>query len=162
MSTGYEGEWPPRETDLPPRPATGEVRDPQTGSPWQGPASQHATRQTPYGPGYPGGQSPREVSVVPKKKKKAIFLWVFLAVQVIFIIWIAVGVGSGTDEAVNETCAGLSGTELSDCESAAGAGAAVGQGIGIAALVMLWCVVDFLLVVPWVVYRITRRQSTEV
>lgn len=85
-------------------------------------------------------------AVAPRKKRR-IFLWVFLAVQALFIIWLIAG--------------GSSASDTSDCvgqyADACKTGTAVGTGIGIFLILALWCIVDFLLAVGYVIYRVARR-----
>lgn len=84
------------------------------------------------------------------KKKRRIFLWVFLAVQVLFIVWIITGVSSsgGTPD----DCGTLSQQTCNDAES-------VGTGIGVAIVIVLWMVVDFFMAVIYGVYRLAKRPS---
>lgn len=89
-----------------------------------------------------GGGTPR--------KKKRIFMWVFLVIQVLFIIWIIFGI-SGTNDGGLAECAGTS--DPSTCRSAYN----VGAGIGLALIIGVWCVVDFLLGVGYAVYRLAKR-----
>lgn len=84
----------------------------------------------------------------PPKKKRRIFLWVFLAVQILFIVWIIAGIASNGGHATN--CGTLSQT---DCDNAKN----VGKGLGVAIIVVFWIVVDFLLAVVYGVYRLARR-----
>ena len=84
----------------------------------------------------------------PPKKRKRIFLWFFLAVQVLFLIWIIAGLGSTSGEATD--CGSL---DQATCEAAED----VGAGIGVILIVVLWMVVDFLLGVGYAIYRLARR-----
>lgn len=86
----------------------------------------------------------------PKKKRHRVFLWVFLAIQAIFIIWIIAGAASGGGTATD--CQGLTQEE---CDAAEG----IGTGIGVALIVVLWMVVDFFLAVIYGVYRLAKRPS---
>ena len=83
------------------------------------------------------------------KRKRRIFLWVFLAVQVLFIVWIITGVASGGG---NPTDCGTLDAET--CNAAEN----VGTGIGVALIVGVWVVVDFLLAVVYGVYRLAKRS----
>ena len=85
---------------------------------------------------------------VPKKKKR-VFLWVFLAVQVLFIIWIIGGVSSSGGDATD--CGSLSQQACNDAQD-------VGTGIGVALIVVLWMVVDFFLAIIYGVYRLAKRN----
>lgn len=85
---------------------------------------------------------------VKPKKRRRIFLWVFLAVQVIFLVWVISGAASAGGQ---PTDCGTLDAEL--CNDAADAGTA----IGVALVVVFWCVVDFLLGVGYVIYRLAKR-----
>ncbi len=83
----------------------------------------------------------------PKKRKRHVFRWVFLAIQVLFLVWIIGGAGSAVDN-----CAGETGQALEACE----AGTAVGAGIGVFLILFLWMMVDVILGVG---YFIMRKKS---
>jgi purine-cytosine permease-like protein len=83
------------------------------------------------------------------KKKRRIFLWVFLAVQVLFVAWIIAGL-AGASGTPAEACEGLSVAACNDAES-------IGTGIGVALIVGVWLAVDFLLAVVYGVYRLAKR-----
>lgn len=80
------------------------------------------------------------------KRKKRIFMWVFLAIQLLFIIWIIAGVNNASDN-----CAGKVGDALTLCQNATG----VGAGIGVFFIVFFWLMVDVIL---GITYLITRRR----
>ena len=90
-----------------------------------------------------------EAAPVPTKKRKRIFMWVFLAVQVLFVIWIIGGVGSADTPSAAD-CGSLS---AQTCQDAAD----VGTGIGVALIILLWFFVDCFLAVGYAVYRLARR-----
>ena len=75
--------------------------------------------------------------------------WLILFVQVIFIIWIIVGVASASDN-----CAGVDADYLDACQ----AGTAVGAGIGVGLIIVLWAMVDVILGVIWLVTGRNRRN----
>lgn len=81
------------------------------------------------------------------KKKRRVFLWIFLAVNLLFIIWIIGGIASGGDAS---DCGSLS---QEDCQAASD----VGTGIGVFLILVLWVIVDVLLFIPWVIYKLARR-----
>jgi hypothetical protein len=85
----------------------------------------------------------------PVKKRKRVFMWFFLAVQVIFLVWIIAGGHSAATDTSH--CGTLS---AADCKSAAQAGA----GIGIALIIVFWCVVDVILGITYLVVRLARRR----
>jgi hypothetical protein len=80
------------------------------------------------------------------KRKKRVFMWVFLAIQTLFIIWIIAGASNASDN-----CAGKVGDALKLCQNATG----VGAGIGIFIIVFFWVMVDLIL---GITYLITRRR----
>ncbi|MDR7086595.1 hypothetical protein J2X11_001434 [Aeromicrobium panaciterrae] len=85
----------------------------------------------------------------PKKKKKRVFLWVFMAVQVLFIVWVVGGASTGSGNPSD--CGSL---DLETCNAASD----VGTSIGVALIVAFWVVVDFLMAVVYGVYRLARRN----
>lgn len=88
------------------------------------------------------------VPTVQPKKKKRIFMWFFLAVQLLFIIWLIAGISGASGDATD--CGSLSQQACNDAED-------VGTGIGVALILVLWVVVDFLLFIPWVIVKLARR-----
>ena len=85
------------------------------------------------------------MSAVPAespKKKRHVFRWVFLGIQVLFLAWIIGGVtssGGGDCPGGNtEACA---------------AGEAIGTGIGVALIIGLWLAVDAILAVTYLIFR---------
>lgn len=81
------------------------------------------------------------------KKKRSVFLWFFVAVNVLFLIWIISAGASHTD---TSNCGSLS---TQTCKDAGD----VGKGIGVAVLVMLWFFVDAFLGIIYGVYRLAKR-----
>lgn len=83
-------------------------------------------------PGYgPGNPEPK-----PKKKRR-IFRWVFLAIQVLFLIWIITGVNGVAD----------------DCPPGQEDACAVGGGIGVIVIIFIWMAVDVILGVGYLIFR---------
>lgn len=82
------------------------------------------------------------------KKKRRIFLWVFLAVQAIFLFWIFGGASTGAGQATD--CGSL---DAKTCNAASD----IGTGIGVALIIVVWMVVDFFLAVIYGVYRLAKR-----
>lgn len=74
--------------------------------------------------------------------------WVILAVQVLFVIWLIVGLNS---VASDTSC---SNDEYSD---ACRAGEAIGAGIGIGLIIFLWALIDVILGVVWMVTNKSKR-----
>ena len=83
------------------------------------------------------------------RKKRRVFLWFFLAVQILFIIWIIGGASTGAG--TPEDCTGLS-------EEACNTASDIGTSIGVALVIGVWVVVDFLLAVIYGVYRLATRR----
>jgi hypothetical protein len=75
--------------------------------------------------------------------------WLFLVIQILFIVWIVTGTSSATS-----SCNGLSGDELDLCQGAT----AVGAGIGIFLIIVLWALVDIILGVIWLVTNRGQRD----
>jgi hypothetical protein len=87
------------------------------------------------------------VPIEPRKKRR-IFMWVFLAVQALFLIWVIAGASgaSGTPD----DCGTLDAALCNDVQS-------VGTGIGIALVIVLWVAVDFIMGVSYAIFRLARR-----
>jgi hypothetical protein len=104
------------------------------------------------------------------RKKHRIFLWVFLAIQAIFILWLVVGLASkGTGPTVASqtasACAngGWQGLFKShaDCMKhyavALHDAGDVGKGLGAAIIILFWMVVDVILGIGYGVYKLAHR-----
>lgn len=95
-------------------------------------------------------------------KKRRIFLWVFLAIQVIFIIWIITGAstGGGINASVVAQChnqaAGM-GMSQAQCVSFLGGASKAGTAVGVGLIVVVWVIVDFLVALTYGIYRLARR-----
>jgi len=85
----------------------------------------------------------------PAKKPRRIFPWVFLAVQVLFLIWVISGLAGASGDPVGD-CGSLSQQACNDAES-------VGTGIGVALVIGLWLVVDFILAITYLVFKAVKR-----
>jgi Protein of unknown function (DUF2510) len=107
-----------------------------------------AAPQQPVALQQPVAQAQPVAPAEPRKKKKPIFLWFFLLVQVAFIVWaVSAAVrGAGTPDA----CAGLTTRTCNDLKN-------VGTGLGVFLIVICWMIVDFLLGVGYAIYRLARR-----
>jgi hypothetical protein len=136
---------------------------------WQPPQYDPAAHQQRIG-GHP--YPPQAATAPPPRKKRRVFLWVFLAIQALFIIWIIAGLASASSgptaaQQAAQYCAngGWQGlfTSQADCDQhyavalndAGNAGTAIGVGI----IVLTWCVTDFLVGGGYAVYRLARRRS---
>ncbi len=92
---------------------------------------------------------PGQPEATPPKRRRRIFLWAFMAVQVLFVLWIVTGIASGGG--TPSDCAGLD-------EETCNAAQNIGTGLGVALIVGLWMVVDFLISVIYGVYRLAKRS----
>ena len=106
------------------------------------------SQQYPAQPGDPAWTVQPPAEPVKPKKRRRVFLWVFLAVQALFIAWIIGGAVSA-----NGTPADCGTLDADTCNTAANAGAAIGVFI----IIVLWCLADFLLAVGYVIYRVAKR-----
>ncbi|NEC22178.1 hypothetical protein G3I50_28640 [Streptomyces parvus] len=82
------------------------------------------------------------------RKKHRVFLWVFLGVQLLFLIWLIAGIASGSG--TPEDCGTLDKQACNDAENA-------GTAIGVGLIIVLWAVVDVILGITYAVYRLARR-----
>jgi hypothetical protein len=118
-----------------------------------------------YGPQYPPPvQRPR--------KKRPVFLWAFLGIQVLFLAWIIVGAAAHPDgptaaQQAAQQCAngGWQGLFKSqaDCNQhyavALNDAGNVGKGIAAALIVAFWAVTDFFLGIGYLVYKLATRPA---
>jgi hypothetical protein len=133
----------------------------------QPPPSGHGYQpQQDYGP--PAGYY-QEERPPRRRKRRRVFLWIFLAVQALFVIWVITGAASknpSTSAQVAQQCYHHAWFPLfksqADCVTHFGgalntAGDA-GKGIGIALVIVFWMVVDVILGVSYGVYRLATRD----
>jgi len=140
---------------------------PQQSPPW---ADHQAPRQT-YGQ-YAQQQITYPQHTATPRKKRRVFMWVFIAIQVLFIIWIITGVAShpagptasaqAAQQCANGGWQGLFKSQA-DCQvhyaHALNDAADTGKGLGVALIVVFWCVVDFLLGITYLIIRLARRPA---
>lgn len=88
---------------------------------------------------------------MPKWRK---FTWFILIVNVLFLIWLITGVSSASGEI--QDCSTLAAQAKSTCE-AGNAGTAVGTGLGVGIIILLWVMVDIILGIIWLVTRSSGR-----
>jgi hypothetical protein len=104
------------------------------------------------------------------RRKRRVFLWVFLAIQALFILWLVVGLATThtgpTAAQVAQVCGNHGWFPLykshADCvthyggalQDAGNAGKAIGAGL----VVLLWFVVDVILGVSYGVYKLATRS----
>jgi hypothetical protein len=93
------------------------------------------------------GQTPSR----PKKRRR-VFLWIFLAIQILFLIWVVSGAAGSSG--APEGCRGLTGDDLKLCEDANDVGTAIGMGV----IISLWVAVDVILGFTYLVYRLATRR----
>jgi len=164
-------EYQPQGYDPRQRPA---VTPPQ----WQGQPGYQQPQPQGYGQpppyraplGYPA--QPQYAPPQPKpRKKRRVFLWVFLAIQVIFVIWIIAGVATNpagptaaaqaAHQCANGGWQGLFSSQA-DCQKhyavALNDAGNVGKGIGVAVIVIAWVLVDFFLGLGYGIYRLASRR----
>ena len=126
--------------------------------------------QTQYAPQLPPRQQWQQPAQQPRKKRR-VFLWVFLGIQAVFIIWIIAGLashpaGPTTAQQAAQQCAngGWQGLFKSqaDCQvhyaHALNDAGNVGKGIGVAFIIIFWMVVDFFVGLGYGIYRLASRR----
>ncbi|UUU23789.1 OPT/YSL family transporter [Streptomyces sp. DSM 40750] len=102
----------------------------------------------------PPPNSPYQGETPPRPKKRhRVFLWLFLAVQILFLIWVITGAASGSG--TPEECQGRTGDALKLCEDASDVGTTIGVGL----IIGLWAAVDVILGFSYVVYRLASRRT---
>ena len=101
-------------------------------------------------------------------KRHHVFLWVFLAIQGAFLIWVITGAaskGPATGAQAAQLCSGTGWQGLyssyAACLKGNGsllAGASdVGKTIGVGLIVVVWIVVDFVVGLTYGIYQLARR-----
>lgn len=85
------------------------------------------------------------------KKPRRWFLWTFIAVQLLFLLWIGYGLANfGADPG---DCGTL---DAKTCNDAYDAGAAIGVGI----IIAVWAAIDLILGITYAVIRSNRRRQS--
>jgi uncharacterized membrane protein len=100
------------------------------------------------------GPRPEPAHAAPKTRKpRRVFPWIFLAVQIAFLLWAILGTrtGAGTPKA----CRGLTGQELQNCKDASHVGTTLGVGV----VIGLWAAADIILGITYFVFRLSRRRE---
>lgn len=168
---GYRQPPYPGQPQYPQYPPQGQPWPPQGYQPPQGPPPgwQPGYGQQPPYP--PQAYAPRASQAAPRKKHR-VFMWVFLAVQVLFLIWVITGIAShpaGPSASVQaaQQCAnggwqGLFNSQA-DCDQHYAVGlndaSNLGKGLGVALIVVFWCIVDFLMGITYLIVRLARRRA---
>jgi hypothetical protein len=104
------------------------------------------------------------------RKKRRIFLWVFLAIQVLFIAWVISAAVTGTGPSASDVAQGCDNgawqglfTSHADCVKhyavALSDAGNTGKGIAVALIVVIWVIVDFLVGLTYGIYRLARRPA---
>ena len=122
--------------------------------------------QQPYAEPWPPQQ---DCQPPPRRRRRRVFLWVFLAVQALFVLWIIIGVATvhagPTQAQLAQGCYDHQWWPLfksqADCVTHYGgalsdAGTA-GKAIGAGLIILLWAVADVILGVSYGVWRLARR-----
>lgn len=88
----------------------------------------------------------RQVITATHKKRRRVFFWFFMAVQLVFLVWTIAGISTGSD--------------VSDCTGefaeACKDGAELGTFVGVALVITGWMVVDIILGIGRLVYKFAR------
>lgn len=105
------------------------------------PGTQPATQMPAAPPGYV------LVPAQPHKRGLRKMSWFILVVNALFLVWVIVGAATA-GHATN--CGTL---DKQTCQAATD----VGTGIGVAIIVVIWVVVDFILLIIWLVTRPRQR-----
>jgi hypothetical protein len=103
------------------------------------PRAHHGYDQGSSGYGYQQAPPPQK-----SRRPRRIFLWFFLAVQVIFIIWIIAGAQANHCNAQGSASA----------NGACSAGTAIGVGL----IIGLWVAADVILGIGYLIYRLSARN----
>ncbi|OLT10883.1 hypothetical protein BJF79_25280 [Actinomadura sp. CNU-125] len=74
------------------------------------------------------------------RRRHRVFPWIFLVVQLLFLVWVILGADSGGE------CS-------PDSKGACEAGTAIGVGL----IIALWVAVDIILALTYLVFKIFRR-----
>ncbi|MGW6273388.1 MULTISPECIES: hypothetical protein [unclassified Streptomyces] len=86
--------------------------------------------------------------IASRRKRSRWFMWAFLAVQLLFLVWVIMGISSGTGSP--DDCGTLDAQTCNDAESA-------GTALGVGLVIVLWALVDIILGITYAVIRIARR-----
>lgn len=127
--------------------------------------------QPPYGrESYPPhGHGQQAYQQAPHRRRR-VFLWVFLAIQALFVIWIIAAVATvhtgPTQAQLAQACYDHNWYPLfksqADCVQhyggALNAAGTAGKAIGVGLIVVFWMVVDVILGVSYGVYRLATRS----
>jgi hypothetical protein len=123
-----------------------------------------------YAPQLPPRQQWQQPAQQPRKKRR-VFLWAFLGIQVLFIVLIVTQIaahpaGPTAAQQAAQTCANHGWYPLfksqADCDQhyavALNDAGDVGKGIGVVVIVVIWMVVDFFTGLGYGIYRLASRR----
>lgn len=126
-----------------------------------------------YQPQQPGYHQPPQAAYGPPppraRKKRRVFLWIFLAIQALFIVWLVVGLATihtaPTHAALVSGCYHHNWFPIfksqADCVThyggALNTAGTLGKGIGAVLVVSAWLITDVFLGIGYVVYKLARR-----
>jgi hypothetical protein len=109
--------------------------------------------QRPYGEAW--------ITEQPPRRRRRVFPWVFLAVQVLFVIWVisAAASGGGIHADAVAYCHAHPSQYLpfGECVSDYGGGMKAGAGIGVFLIFVLWAAADVILGACYAAWRLARR-----
>lgn len=142
--------------------------------PWPAQPPQYTQQQPPGGyqyppPGYQQQTWQQPPRPAPRKRRR-VFLWVFLGVQALFILWLVVGLATvhtgPTHAQLVQGCYHHAWWPLyksqADCITHYGRAlndaGTVGKGLGAAVIIVFWMVVDVILGISYGVYRLATRD----
>jgi hypothetical protein len=81
------------------------------------------------------------------RKKRRVFMWLFITIQALFALWLITGaIAAGNTS-------GCNGLSAHSCAAAHD----TGNVLGIATILVFWCIVDFLTGAMYLVIRLARR-----
>lgn len=116
------------------------------------------------------GYEPAHNGQPPRRKKRRVFMWIFLAIQALFVLWLVVGLATthtgATSQQIAQACYHHNWYPLfksqADCVTHYGGALQtagnIGKGLGAAVIVLLWAVVDIILGISYGVYRLATRS----
>jgi uncharacterized membrane protein len=84
------------------------------------------------------------------RRKRRVFPWIFLAIQVLFLAWVISAGATGDHTTTHCTANGLS---TGQCKGASEAA----TGVAIGVIIVFWAVVDVIAGITYGVFRLARR-----
>jgi len=154
---------------------TGQYQQPPQG--YGPPQQQYPYAQPdPYQPGYQqrqpqqgyypqAGYAPRRL---PRKRRR-VFMWVFFAIQALFLIWLISVLAAGhtsNAQTLAQNCTGHNWYPIfksqADCMThynvALNDAQNIGKGLGVVFVIIVWMVVDFFVGLGYGIYRLATRS----